>query len=88
MINRAGLARVGKFPIALFFVAVHTDHLASILPVVAFFLVMALIAAVVLVATWRDHPICDVSEELALMWNVYFPFSHHAYLFDKLLGIG
>lgn len=58
------------------------------MPAVVFIFVVAFIAAVVLVAAWRDHPVGDVFEMLALVRDVDLPFTDHSDLLDELDGVG
>ena len=82
------LTMIGKLPIILFFLAKHTDHSISIHPAVIFVSIMALIAAVMLITTRRDHPICYISKVITFIRNLHVPFSNFAQFFNNLRSFG
>ena len=72
----------------MFFITIHANHFVGVLPVVAFFLVVAFVTAVVLVAAWWNHPVSYICKVLTFVRDIDLPLSHHSDLFYKLYGVG
>jgi hypothetical protein len=69
--NVAYLSVIGEFPIRLLLIAVHTNHLICVLPVMSLFSVVTLVSAVLFVAARRNHPISHILEVLTLMRDIH-----------------
>lgn len=72
----------------MFFITIHANHFVGVLPVVAFFLVVAFVTAVILVAAGRNHPVGYICKVLTFMGDIDLPLSYHSDLFYKLNSVG